>query len=77
MHGGSCILEVQGNRLELKWICADGVIRDRFTMMKNVNQRQVISIKERRDGPVAASFNRALSLNAAGSGSKAAQKIPG
>ena len=33
-HGGSCVLDVQGNRLELKWICADGVIRDQFTMMK-------------------------------------------
>ncbi len=37
-HGGSTILEIQGNRLDLKWICADGVIRDQFTMMKNVNR---------------------------------------
>jgi len=33
-HGGSCVLDVQGNKLELKWICADGEIRDQFTMMK-------------------------------------------
>ncbi len=33
-HGGSCVLDIQGNRLELKWICADGVIRDQFTMVK-------------------------------------------
>lgn len=36
--GGASILEVQGNRLDLKWICADGVIRDHFTMMKDVNK---------------------------------------
>lgn len=32
--GGATMLEVQGNKLEVKWICADGVIRDHFTMMK-------------------------------------------
>ena len=37
-HGGSCILDVQDNKLELKWICADGVIRDQFTMMKELNK---------------------------------------
>lgn len=38
--GGSMILEVEGNRLDAKWICADGVIRDRFTMMKTVNTKR-------------------------------------
>jgi hypothetical protein len=33
-HGGASILEINGDRLDLKWICADGVIRDHFTMMK-------------------------------------------
>jgi len=33
-HGGSCVLDVKDNRLELKWICADGVIRDQFTIVK-------------------------------------------
>lgn len=33
-HGGSCVLDVTGNRLDLKWICADGEIRDQFTIMK-------------------------------------------
>ena len=33
-HGGASILEISGNRLDFKWICADGVIRDHFTMMK-------------------------------------------
>lgn len=37
-NGGSMLLEVEGNRLDAKWICGDGVIRDQFTMMKNVNR---------------------------------------
>jgi len=32
--GGATMLEVKGNKLTLKWICADGVIRDQFTMVK-------------------------------------------
>ncbi len=36
-NGGSMILDVENNRLDLKWLCADGVIRDQFTMFKNVN----------------------------------------
>ena len=44
--GGSCILEVEGNRLDLKWICADGSIRDRFTMMKEVNKTTTYNIKK-------------------------------
>jgi 3',5'-cyclic AMP phosphodiesterase CpdA len=44
--GGACILEVEGNRLDLKWICEDGEIKDRFTMMKNVNRKTTITIKK-------------------------------
>lgn len=35
-HGGASVLEVEGNRLELKWVCADGEIRDQFTIIKKV-----------------------------------------
>ncbi|WP_240975933.1 purple acid phosphatase family protein [Chitinophaga fulva] len=45
-HGGASILEVEANRLDLKWICADGVIRDQFTMMKDVNKKTVVNIKK-------------------------------
>ncbi|MES2005595.1 MAG: metallophosphoesterase family protein [Bacteroidota bacterium] len=44
--GGACILEVEANRLDLKWICADGSIRDRFTMMKAVNKKTIINSKQ-------------------------------
>ena len=33
-HGGVSYIEVTGNRLSFKWICADGVIRDEFTILK-------------------------------------------
>lgn len=43
-NGGSMILEIEGNRLDAKWICADGDIRDQFTMMKNVNQNNTYHV---------------------------------
>jgi hypothetical protein len=55
-HGGSSILEVRGNRLDLKWVCADGVIRDHFTMMKNVNQHRVLTIRKGEIVTLTASF---------------------
>jgi 3',5'-cyclic AMP phosphodiesterase CpdA len=42
-NGGSLYLEVEGNRLDAKWIADDGVIRDKFTMMKDVNVKQTIT----------------------------------
>jgi hypothetical protein len=32
------ILEVKGNRLDLKWLSSDGKINDQFTMMKDVSK---------------------------------------
>ncbi len=36
--GGSLLLTVLENRLDLKWICSDKVVRDQFTMFKNVSK---------------------------------------
>jgi hypothetical protein len=36
--GGAFFFEVEGNRLDAKWVCSDGSIRDQFTMMKDVNK---------------------------------------
>jgi len=36
-NGGTLFFEVENNRLDAKWIGADGVIRDNFTIMKEVN----------------------------------------
>lgn len=42
-NAGSLYLEIEGNRLDAKWIADDGVIRDKFTMMKDVNLKQTIT----------------------------------
>lgn len=44
VDGGSLIVDVEANRLDVKWLCADGVIRDNFTMFKNVNKVSYYSI---------------------------------
>ncbi|HET6995277.1 MAG TPA: metallophosphoesterase family protein [Chitinophagaceae bacterium] len=56
IHGGANMIEVNGNRLDLKWICEDGVIRDQFTIMKNVNKNSVIRIKKGQSITLTASF---------------------
>lgn len=54
--GGASMLEVEGNRLDLKWLSADGKIRDHFTMMKNVNRKSVIKIKKGQTATLTASY---------------------
>jgi 3',5'-cyclic AMP phosphodiesterase CpdA len=36
-QGGSFILDIDNNRLDGSWLCGDGVIRDHFTLFKDVN----------------------------------------
>ncbi len=33
-HGGASLIVVNGKRLDFKWICADGQVRDQFSMVK-------------------------------------------
>jgi 3',5'-cyclic AMP phosphodiesterase CpdA len=42
--GGSLMVEIEGNRLDAKWLCADGNIRDAFTMMKNVQHNDTVPV---------------------------------
>lgn len=42
-NAGSLYLEIEANRLDAKWIADDGEIRDKFTMMKDVNIKQTIT----------------------------------
>ena len=56
-HGGSMVLEVEGNRLDAKWIGIDGVIRDKFTMMKDVNQTKNFDVELGKSISLEASFN--------------------
>lgn len=54
--GGASVLEVEGNKLELKFIAADGKIRDHFTMMKDVNKRETIRVNPGKSVTLTASF---------------------
>ena len=40
--GGSMVLEVEDNRLDARFLCFDGVVRDNFTIFKNVNKTSTI-----------------------------------
>lgn len=53
---GAVMLEVNANRLDLKWIGADDVIRDKFTMMKNVNKNTTIRLRRGDSTTLTASF---------------------
>lgn len=43
--GGSLAIKIEDNRLDLEWLCADGVVRDRFTMFKNVQKTTKINLE--------------------------------
>ncbi|WP_124636650.1 metallophosphoesterase [Taibaiella sp. KBW10] len=62
-HGGAMMLEVQGNRLDAKWVCADGTIRDHFTMMKDVNVHKTYTINAGDSVTLTARFNGTYSWN--------------
>lgn len=55
-RGGGLMLEVEGNRLDLKWIAADGVVRDQFTMEKGVNKETTHEIARDESVELTASF---------------------
>ncbi len=44
--GGGMAITVNGNRLDADWVCSDGVIRDRFTMMKDINKKVTYTITQ-------------------------------
>ncbi len=42
--GGSLVLDMNDNRMDAQFIAADGSIQDRFTIMKNVGQKQSLRL---------------------------------
>ncbi|MBN9383554.1 MAG: metallophosphoesterase [Chitinophagaceae bacterium] len=54
--GGATLLEIEDNRLDVKWICSDGVVRDRFTIMKGVNRKMAIQLKKGQKAVLRASY---------------------
>jgi len=54
--GGALYFEVENNRLNAKWICSDGVVRDNFTIMKDVNKTTNLSIPSGTPTQISASW---------------------
>jgi acid phosphatase type 7 len=44
-HAGSLSLEIEGNRLDAKFIAEDGSIKDQFTIFKDVNQKKTLKLE--------------------------------
>lgn len=74
--GGASMLEVEGNRLELKWICADGQIRDHFVMMKDVNRHSTIRAKKGESVTLTASFTGAYKWSKKGATGRSIRVSP-
>lgn len=62
-NGGSMLLTVEGNRLDSKWICADGVVRDQFTMIKDANKVKNYTINSGESLTLKASWKGQYSWN--------------
>lgn len=61
--GGSMMMEVHDNRLDVKWICTDNKIHDQFTIMKNVNKSSSYTIREGETVKLTASYNASYDWN--------------
>jgi acid phosphatase type 7 len=48
-NAGSLYLEIEGNRLDAKFITEDGSIKDQFTILKDVNKKQVIKLEDNQN----------------------------
>jgi hypothetical protein len=55
-QGGSLVLEIEKNRLDAKWICYDGVVRDQFTIFKDASKVRTMTINYGDSVSVAASW---------------------
>lgn len=71
------MIEVTGSRMELKWICSDGVIRDHFVMMKDVDKRTVIKSKKGEAVTLTASFEGPCRWNKSKETGRSIQVTPG
>jgi hypothetical protein len=74
--GGSMILEIEDNRLDAKWICADGIIRDKFTMMKKVNTKRTVVINNGDSVVLSASFIGSYNWAPGGQATKSIKVAP-
>jgi Icc-related predicted phosphoesterase len=59
--GGALYLEVQDNRLDAKFVAANGLVRDYFTIMKGVNQHTTLQTTINKPAELRASWMGAYS----------------
>lgn len=45
INGGSVVIEVEDNRLNFEWLCNDRIVRDQFTIFKNVNKSTTLKAR--------------------------------
>jgi 3',5'-cyclic AMP phosphodiesterase CpdA len=45
INGGSVVIEVEDNRLNFEWLCNDRIVRDQFTIFKNVNKTTTLKAR--------------------------------
>jgi hypothetical protein len=74
--GGASVLEVEGNRLELKFINSAGEIKDHFVMMKDVNKRSTITAKKGQSITLNASFVGTYKWNKGGGTERSIRVTP-
>lgn len=55
-NGGSFVLDIEDNKLEAKWLCADGVIRDKFTIFKDVKSTKAYTVQPAQTKTLTASW---------------------
>jgi hypothetical protein len=55
--GGSLLLEIEENRLDAKFIAADNTIKDKFTILKDVNKKTTINTITGQSVTLTASWN--------------------
>lgn len=54
--GGSMLIDVTENRLDAQWITENNTVGDQFTIVKNVNQKQALTLKTNEPATLTASW---------------------
>ena len=76
-NAGSLYIEVEGNRLESKFITEDGSIKDQFTILKDVNQKRVLRLEANQNTiPLEASWTGNFNWQHNNSKNKSVQVSP-
>ena len=76
-NAGSMYIEIEGNRLDAKFITEDGSVKDQFTILKDVNQKRVLKLEENQSTiPLQASWMGNFNWQHDNSKSKSVQVSP-